>query len=268
MKILGDCMVNKSDALFTWEIKNIEDIETDRVLEVLDTANMKEYLEGICACCADIDEKVSEMFGYVYPYAQATDTLLKKTASSLENSFDEERNKEKTEDDSKAKFSGSSSAGSIRGTAYHKFFELFDYSDTDIKGQLDKLVDGGFITKEQAELINVKDFENFAGSELGERMRRAFEGKKLKREQQFVMGITENGEQRLIQGIIDAFFEEDDGAVLVDYKTDRNRSEEELKKMYIGQQQAYKMAIESAKGIKVKEMILYSTELSKSIKIG
>ena len=50
----------------------------------------------------------------------------------------------------------------------------------------------------------------------------------LHREQPFVLGMPadqvnrewNNGEEVLIQGIIDAWFYEEDGIVLVDYKTD------------------------------------------------
>lgn len=51
---------------------------------------------------------------------------------------------------------------------------------------------------------------------------------RIRREQQFIMGIParemgkgESEELVLIQGIIDAYLEEPDGLVLIDYKTDR-----------------------------------------------
>ena len=54
---------------------------------------------------------------------------------------------------------------------------------------------------------------------------------KLHKEQQFVMGIpareiglVDSDELVVIQGIIDAYFEEDGELILVDYKTDRIRS--------------------------------------------
>lgn len=258
MRLLGDCMVNLGDAAFTWNIKNIEDIETERVVEIIETEKSKEYLEGICACSAEHDPAANEIFSYVYPFKDAASTLLKKTASQLEEySFDEE---------SYARFKAFN-VGSERGTAYHKLFELLDYDNRDVQGQLDKITLDGFLTKEEEKLIKIQDFEKFLGSEIGKRMKEAYDRGKLKREQQFVMGITENGELRLIQGIIDAFFEENDGFVLVDYKTDRNKTEEELVRTYRKQQEAYSRAIEAATGKKVKEMILYSTDLGKEIVI-
>ena len=63
---------------------------------------------------------------------------------------------------------------------------------------------------------------------------------KLKKEQPFVLGIAADRvkpqfpheEQVLIQGIIDAFFEEGDDLILMDYKTDAVKTGEELVKRY------------------------------------
>lgn len=43
----------------------------------------------------------------------------------------------------------------------------------------------------------------------------------------------------LIQGIIDAFFEEEDGVVILDYKTDRVHAAKELKERYQAQLDYY-----------------------------
>ena len=62
----------------------------------------------------------------------------------------------------------------------------------------------------------------------------------------------------LIQGIIDVFFEEEDGIVLLDYKTDSVNSGKELVDLYRTQMELYQEAIERALGKKVKEKVLYS----------
>jgi ATP-dependent helicase/nuclease subunit A len=71
-------------------------------------------------------------------------------------------------------------------------------------------------------------------------MKNAAEKKKLYKEKQYVMGVSAqevypdyNGKEMvLIQGIIDAYFEEENQIIIVDYKTDRVKEEEELKKRY------------------------------------
>ena len=74
------------------------------------------------------------------------------------------------------------------------------------------------------------------------------------KERQFVTGIPfsdMNQEAKtddfvVVQGIIDAYFEETDGIVLVDYKTDRvNEGEEHiLINRYHAQMESYKQALE------------------------
>ena len=68
----------------------------------------------------------------------------------------------------------------------------------------------------------------------------------------------------LVQGIIDCFFEEEDGLVLLDYKTnriDRNRSFEDeaerLLRSYGKQIEIYSSALSAATGKKIKESYLY-----------
>ena len=62
----------------------------------------------------------------------------------------------------------------------------------------------------------------------------------------------------LHEGVIDLVIEEDDGLVLVDYKTDRLASEQEARKRldaaYRGQGEFYRRALEEA-GLEVKEVL-------------
>ena len=73
----------------------------------------------------------------------------------------------------------------------------------------------------------------------------------------------------LIQGIIDVYFEEEDGLILLDYKTDYVRPGEEyiLAERYHLQLFYYRKALEMATGKPVKEAWLYSFCLRKPIRI-
>lgn len=77
----------------------------------------------------------------------------------------------------------------------------------------------------------------------------------------------EDGELILVQGIIDAYFEEEDGLVVLDYKTDRVRKAEELVEKYQEQLRYYAKALEQMTGKKVKEKIIYAFSLGKEIRI-
>ena len=97
---------------------------------------------------------------------------------------------------------------------------------------------------------------------------------KLRREQPFVLSLPANsvnkefpeGEKVLIQGIIDAYFIEEDGIVLLDYKTDSVKSGDELVNRYTAQLDYYQEAIEKLTGKKVKERILYSFSLGEEVR--
>ena len=97
----------------------------------------------------------------------------------------------------------------------------------------------------------------------------------LWKEQPFVLGIPmedvypemKGGEQEtvLVQGIIDVYFEEPEGLVVLDYKTDRVRNEEELREKYQAQLEYYARALEQITGKRVQEKAIYSFTLGKEI---
>ena len=69
----------------------------------------------------------------------------------------------------------------------------------------------------------------------------------------------------LVQGIIDAYFVEENEIILVDYKTDVIKSSEELKNRYKVQIMYYQEALERITGLKVREKILYSFKLEEAV---
>ena len=70
-----------------------------------------------------------------------------------------------------------------------------------------------------------------------------------------------------MQGIIDVYFEEEDGIVVVDYKTDRVSAPEELVRRYAKQLHYYAEVLERLTGKSVKEKIIYSFALKKEVRI-
>ena len=74
-------------------------------------------------------------------------------------------------------------------------------------------------------------------------------------------------EMMLIQGIIDVFFEEADGIVLLDYKTDKVSCGQELEDRYQAQMELYQEALARALGKPVKEQLLYSFRLGETVAV-
>lgn len=189
-------------------------------------------------------------------------------------------------------------SGTVRGNAYHRVMELIDFEKIlgtaaegefpgsyeefslrldgerlreALKGFLENQVKEGRLEPEYMEAVREKAVCQFLSSELGYRMWRASRAGGLYREQPFVLGIAAErlgeklpkGETVLIQGIIDVFFREEDGLVLLDYKTDAVSSLEELWKRYETQLDYYGEALEKLMKQPVKERLLYSFHLGK-----
>ena len=159
-----------------------------------------------------------------------------------------------------------------RGTLYHKLLELIPLAAVTTEDALqefcNELVNSGRMTAEEIECIETERVLHFLQSGLAERMRKAEAKGLVKREQPFVLGLETadaSGDYELVQGIIDLYFEEEDGVVLVDYKTDNVASAAELAERYRIQLQYYAQAIRQITGKTVKEIMIYSLHLSETI---
>ncbi len=168
--------------------------------------------------------------------------------------------------------------GAARGTVYHTIMEWLDFAGmtelSQVKDGLRVLQEQNRLSEEDLRSVNPKDFLVFAKSGLAERMHRAKERGGLYREQPFVIGLpgnevdgSEAGELVLVQGIIDAFFYEDDEIVVLDYKTDKVFRAEELVEKYHAQLEYYEQALEMMTGKKVKERLIYSFRLGEVIEV-
>ena len=166
--------------------------------------------------------------------------------------------------------------GATRGTAYHRVMELlpFDRMESlqDVEGYLDRSVEKKQMTQESRELVDAADIWIFLQSGLGKRMALAQKEGRLHKEQQFVMGIParqmgagDSDELIVVQGIIDAYLEEDGGLVVMDYKTDKVHRAELLVEHYKKQLDYYQYALEQMTGKTVKEKIIYSITLQQEI---
>lgn len=83
-----------------------------------------------------------------------------------------------------------------------------------------------------------------------------------------LMGYENAGEDRItVQGVADCVFWEEDGAVIVDYKTDRVSCAEELADKYREQLRIYRLILQQSLQTKVKECVLYSFHLGEEIQL-
>jgi len=77
--------------------------------------------------------------------------------------------------------------------------------------------------------------------------------------------VDRSTEKVILQGIIDAFIMEEEGIILVDYKTDRVKDGEELRNRYQKQIDLYSEALEQILGKKVRRRVLYSFSLGEEV---
>ena len=158
--------------------------------------------------------------------------------------------------------------GAAIGDSYHHALAFYDYSK-DIS-QLSK-----FLSPEEYGLLNQEKLKKFLDSPLGQLFAKAYKENTLYREQHFMQEVEyeklfpedggDNVEKVILQGIIDAFIMEEDGIILVDYKTDRVKDGEELRNRYQKQIDLYSEALEQILGKKVKRRALYSFSLGEEV---
>ncbi len=168
--------------------------------------------------------------------------------------------------------------GTEKGTVIHSILQHADFAAlaADPEEEIKRAVRNGFITEKQAEQTDVSYLTAFTGSEI---FRRAAASPRVEREKKFLVRICDldtgreefsrySGSDSMVQGIIDMYFEEDDGLVLVDYKTDSVSDISVLAENYSLQLALYRAALEITENRKVKETYIYSLKLSKAVKIN
>ncbi|MDL0283906.1 helicase-exonuclease AddAB subunit AddA, partial [Clostridioides difficile] len=230
---------NKSDILV--EKKSDEEKESiEEILEKIDVDNPD----------SDYYSEIEEKLNYIYPYEFSTRkpaTISVTEIKKIQNNYEEElintifeqkvilkkplfiQNEEERE-----KISGTE-----RGTIVHLVMEVLDLKNVssvnDIKSQIRGFVSKGIITEKQASIVNPYKIYKFFASNIGKRMLNA---EIINREKSIYAQVNmkdiyiyekliNNDDKKLydnesvmLRGIVDAYFEEDNQIVLVDYKTD------------------------------------------------
>lgn len=166
--------------------------------------------------------------------------------------------------------SGETSAAR-RGTAMHKVMEVIDFREAlqavktgeeqlYMAGQIDMMIANEQLLEEERGFIESDKIMDFFRTDIGSRAAQAAE---LQKEAEFNFLKESDGVEVMVQGVIDCFFEEEDGFVLIDYKNsyinpdNKEASLKRLKETYSRQVELYKEALELIKGKPVKEAYLY-----------
>ena len=244
------------------------------------------------AVLSDWTEKQRKLLGAVYAHEAEISLKPKISVSEIKmRSFSEEEDTgtsgtQETDYDDAASageewyrdlWQGNSPAvsrGALKGTAFHRAMELLSYQGT-AEEQLEELRTGGRMDPASLELLDEEAVKTFLASGLGRRMAEAEALGQLRREQHFMVGIPAgeldpaqtSGELQILQGIIDAYIEEEDRIVLIDYKTDYAPDPDILIRHYRTQLELYAGALRQLTGKDVAEKLIYSTYLQKTIPV-
>ncbi len=259
-------------------------IMADEVLERIAEECAESCKDTVEAPAATADyQEIERYFAYVYPYAH-DEVPVKYSVSELKHEAMEAYLNE-VSDEIKAvsmfpENTGDNkpNAGARRGTLMHLFMEHAVKNKCRGRENLEKLlqrmISDEKVLPEEAKLISIDKAAAFMENSIAERMLCAAERGELFLENPFVYGIKacelkpelyQSDERILIQGVIDAFFIENDEIVILDYKTDRVSEGEKLVRMYEKQMELYAQALSNILKKRIKDVILYSFSLEKGI---
>ncbi len=252
-------------------------------LEEADDAGVKPVLDRLDADAA-----------WVYPWQDAAGKKEKYSVSELKKAdFDEaaqtafrEPASDQVPDPEAMK------KAAFRGTAFHRVMELIDFENVPdaedlswVRDQISLMTQTGRLDEQQAEVIRIGDAAGLLWGSLGRRMSAAAREGKLKREVPFMAGVPSFFVDRgpdpsyepddredlvIIQGVIDACFEENGEIIIVDYKTDAvspEDGEEQLKKRYSKQLDYYAFAMKRMGHKEIADLRIYSTRLRRDFSL-
>ena len=228
-------------------------------------------------------EEVKRRLDYEYAYKEDLNTKAKYSVSELnKEAIEESVYRGKIEDrNTRIERLASTDAASI-GTAYHRIMEFVDFKkainearECDkayINERAETLKGNGAISEPVFKALDLGKVYAFFETEIGTRACAAAREGLLSKEKPFTLRVERSGKSVLVQGIIDCYFSDGDGLVLVDYKSnrlsykDREADIERIKEEYREQISLYRRALEEGTGLSVKEAYLYL--LDKSITIS
>ncbi|HLR92363.1 MAG TPA: helicase-exonuclease AddAB subunit AddA [Atopostipes sp.] len=244
--------------------------------------------------------KAMNIINYEYPYQLSTVTTNYQSVSEIKQLF-EEPNSEKV-----AKIDWSNEEGVHRytsdllerprflqeetkptpaeiGQATHFLLQNMDLSEEvtidRIQKEVQRMLAEGVLKEESAKRVDTEKIYAYFQTSFGQEIIQHHDS--LEKEVLFSLmmdadevftGIESVEDSILIHGIIDGYFERENGLVLFDYKTDQvahlgDQAEEELLRRYTGQVMLYKQALETITEKPVVEVNIISLDLTKTIPV-
>jgi ATP-dependent helicase/nuclease subunit A len=243
-----------------------------------------EILPNTSQVPAEVMQMLQTHLHYQYPHAAATLTPSKQTATGRKGRSKDEEAAQNTRAEStsfrtwrKASFVDSNAGAIAYGNAMHSAMQHIAYdkccNTASVREEISRLTQKGLLTQEQAKLINPVQIANFFQTKPGTLLRsgishvREFKFSILDDGKQY--GSDLEGEQVLLQGVVDCAILEEDGITILDFKTDRVTDEtlEDVVRRYRPQVEAYAQAMERIYDLPVKRSCLYFFRLNRFVQL-
>lgn len=254
---------NKSD-------DNISNITIKDEIEIIKNNNSKSIVEEKVS---DILNVLKNNLDFKYKYIDETNTESRISVSQLKKERNEAKdgNIEINNIDFKVPEcidNTNKNTGTTYGTTMHNILMYLDYSKIqnfdDLKTFIQRLIDINIILKENVTDEMIKKINIFLNSKIGNELRKT---KEVYKEQEFILK-DKNISKSDIQGIIDLYYINENGnIVLVDFKTDNLKVQDEFISRYKLQLDIYRNALEKLTNKNIEKVYIYSFKLGKEIEV-
>ena len=256
--------------------------------------------------CTPVIELLKQRFSYTYPHEHLTKLPAKLSVSRLSPVALDVYDRDDTasavtlrDEDAEALlhtfdraplFEGKTPDAAARGTATHEFLQFCDFkraAENGVEAELQRLIQEKYLSSESQGAVRIDELERFFQSNF---YKSVLGAGKLYRETRFNIFLPASaftsdtafaeqlqGEKLLVQGVIDLFYTDDNGRlVLCDYKTDRLSPEElkspdaaarKLMARHGEQLSYYAMALAEICGKAPDRILIYSLPLGEAVEI-
>lgn len=277
-----------------WDIR-LWDNEVLKEIKAKEDTKIQDFKDRIQTMKDSVEEgpyyqEINRRLTWEYPYKRAVSLPTKLTVTELKRKFATEFSEEGGETIflptlvKKPRFLEEAKGFSAaeRGTILHFVMQHLDLRNVStnktINNQINEMVSRELLTKQQSEIVDIAKIEGFFKSDLGKRVLGA---SSVKREVPFNLKMStseigrgydtigDNEDTLLLQGIIDCYFEDNDGLVLIDFKSDYipNGDVEKIKEKYKTQMEYYSLALEKITGKRVRERYLFLFSIGQGVGI-
>ncbi|NLL63957.1 MAG: UvrD-helicase domain-containing protein [Ruminococcaceae bacterium] len=267
-------IVRKSASIFNLLMPSTIDYPNTNILHVHNTDTEKtEFEDKILTTDKDeaLIKEIEERLKFEYPYKALSEVTTKRAASHVNDGGFSKLFFASAKPEFKSK-DGFTPAE--RGVCLHKFMQYADFTNSPTD-ELNRLKAHKFLTETEAKAIDLQKVQNYIDSNIAGRIKAS---KKIMREKKFSVLVPASNfypelskslgqEKILIQGIADLIFIEEDGFVILDYKTDRTKDKEKLINKHKPQLETYKEALEQVLELPMKEAYIYAFSLDEEIKV-